>query len=316
MAKATAIPEASDDKIPSPGLDDVVVWLTFTLERDYARRGVFPAVRRSKAVHERAGACLFYLTQKAALGLLRDAEAHRDLTSAGVKHAYTNLIHRLSSAIAEAEDRRKIFEATEPHCESKSEYSECWIGRKEQFAAIGVHLDGPWPGESGGNRRWVKITDARGYPTSLSKHSEMWGTYRAYIEVPKEARLSAEDKRQLDHVRTQAQEKLDAMPKTAEEFRRLQMQSAREVLSSLFKPGAVDSHGYSWPEDSVCAILMAGDAIVEAILQAEIAFDSARHQQIAGAHRQQIARADIAFQQTFKTLIKPNPQILDGRTSS
>jgi hypothetical protein len=315
MAKATAIPKTSDDKIPSPGLDDVVVWLTFTLEREYAGRAVFPAVRRTKAVQERAGAYLFYMTQKAARALVDDAEAHRDLTSAGVKHAYTNLIKRLASAIAEAEDRRKIFEAPGPHCEYKSEYSERWVGTKDQLATLCLKFDGPWPGEPGGNKRWVKATDARGYPTSLSKHSEMWRTYMARIDVPQEERLSAEAKRQLDQVQAQAQAKLDAMPKTAEDFRRSQMRMAREVLGVVFRPGAFESHGYSWPEDSVCAILMSVDAIVEAISRADITFDSNRHEEIEAAHRQQLARADIAFQKTFITLVKPNPQILDGRTS-
>jgi hypothetical protein len=315
MARATAIPEASDDQIPSPGLDDVVVWLTFTLERDYARRGVFPAVRRSKAVHERAGAYLFYLTQTGARALFDDAEAHRNLSSGGVKHAYTNLIKRLATAISEAEDRRKIFEARGPHCEYRSEYSEHWVGTKDQLATLCLKFDGPWPGEPGGNKRWVKATDARGYPTSLSKHSEMWGTYMARIDVPREVRMSEEDKRQIDLARGKAQANLDALPKTVEEFRRSQMQLAREFLGVVIKPGPVEAHGYSWPEESVCAILMAADAIVEAISQADVTFDAQRHEQIEAGIRQELARTDVAFQRTLLTLVKPNRQILDGRTS-
>jgi hypothetical protein len=304
---------ATDSK--SPGLDDVIVWLTFTVERDYVQRAVFPNLRREMAVAERAGAYLFYLTTRESTALLKDAESRREHSTGPVRHAFSNLTKRLDGARNDAKGRKNFLQSSQPVCEYKSEYSERWVGTKQQLAAIGIHLDGPWPGEPGGNRRWVKVYDPRGYPTSLSKRCGTWGIYKAYIDVPHTVRKNAEEAKQAEALRAQAQAELKEMPTSEGEFRRSEVRSIREVLAQKIDARQWARHGYSWPEESVGALLLACDSLVEAMMQVEVKFDAARHERLMLDVRQRIARSDPAFQSAFATLTKSNPSILNGRSS-
>jgi hypothetical protein len=305
----------SDATQARPDLDAVLVWVTATVENDYIDRSVFPAIRRAKAFSRLSASAVFCLTQPEAEALLEDAQARYACTRRSVKNAFGQFAQAVGKAIEEAKGRRAIFEATEPVCDYKSDYSEDWHGSKEQLLAMGIRLAGPWPGEPGGKERWVKATDSRGYHASISRYCTIWDLYKARIEIPQEVRRQSEAVVEREKKQVRAQANLDAMPNTADEFRRELVKDARRWLAIAISTESAKWHGYSLTDESVTAILMSCDAVVEAIMDAEVNFDAARHQQIALGYKKEIAGADSSFQQALATLTKPNAKILEGRPS-
>lgn len=315
ISDAAGAANDTDATQPRPDLDAVLVWVTATVENDYIDRSVFPAIRRAKAFSRLSASAVFCLTFGDAEELLEDAQARYACTRRAGKNAFGQFAKAVSAAIEEARGRRAIFEAKEPVCDYKSEYSEDWHGSKEQLLAMGICLAGPWPGEPGGKERWAKATERRGYGVSISRYSTIWGLYRARIDIPQETRLQAADTRERAKEQGYAQAKLDLMPKSVDEYRRECVKSARSYLAAAINARPVVGHGYSVTDESMTAILMSCDAVVEAIMDAEVNFDAARHEQIALGYKKEIAGADSSFQQALSTLTKPNPKILEGRPS-
>lgn len=302
--------------LQTPHVETVILGISVTIERDYIQRGVFPALRNQNAVSWSGSTGFHHLTIDEAEALLEDARACREsAVNGGTTNAYSSHVRALENTIKEARTRKATLEAKEPVCERKSEYSEHWHGTKEQLLAIGICLDGPWPGEPGGKLRWAKTTDKRGYPASLSRYSATWGTYRVRIEIPQEERRGKEDEEQRAKKRDEAQRSLDHMPYSADSFRRDIAKSVRRLLQIGVEPLPTKWHGYAFDDESLTAILVSGDAVVESIMAAKVNFDAKRHQEIALGYKKAIAEADNAFQDKLSLLTKPNAKILEGASS-
>lgn len=173
----------------APPLDTVLLWLTMTVERDFAERGVFPELRYTSAKANRASSSLHYLTEEQAQAVLTDALHRVQQVRKGLKIAYNGHVNALQTAIAEAVERPSIFAAPAAVCVRQDEIRHVWRGTKQQLQAQGIQRDGPWPGEPGGKDHRCGATDARGYKTGVTRYSTMWpGLFVASIEMPYEVR--------------------------------------------------------------------------------------------------------------------------------
>lgn len=121
----------------------------------------------------------------------------------------------------------------------------------------------------------------------------------------------SEDGRERANSRAKAEASLKAMPVDADDYR-MQVVENMRLMMAFIKAEPVDWHGFTLTEEGVEGILMSCDAVVEAILQAEVHFDEQRHRQIKMKHQQQIAEADESFQNILGNLTSAQPQILEG----
>lgn len=71
-------------------------------------------------------------------------------------------------------------------------------------------------------------------------------------------------------------------------------------------------HGYRITAEGADAILIATDALVEAIMQADVIFDGELHEKIIAGFRAQARAADPSFERQFGAFTAPNPSILAG----
>lgn len=313
MSQTERNPQEQGDS--KPDLDAVLVWLSFTVERDYIDRSVFPAMRRERAVRWTGGSMLFYLTVDEAEALREDAQARRESVRGAVKNAVGKHAQALGDAIEEGRTRRATFAAAQPVCAYKSEYSEDWHGTKEQLLAMGICLPGPWPGEPGGKARWARATDSRGYPLNITRHCTIWGTFRARIDIPQEVRREAESHEERAKKLTYAQQNLNRVPRTSEDFLWDCVENVRRMFRVYVNAEPSDFHGYTLTEESVSNILMSMDEVVDAIVNAEVAFDAERQQKVLLKYQKEIADLDGSFQRKLSLLTKRNPALLEGSPS-
>jgi len=285
----------------------VLVWVTYAIEQDFETRRAFPKLRHASARAHRGAAVLHGLTAAEAGSVLEDAIVRVRSVRQQTRNAYRAHIKSVRAAIQEAAERPAVFAS--PAAVSVRE--SCWRGTKEQLKAHGIHLDGPWPHEPGG-KRWAQAKDSRGYKTNITHFSAIWpGLYLAKIEIPYEVRKRRDNISQNAEL---AKRSLESMFDTADDFRahlidimRIGVQTA---LAEAIKPA--NWHGYTLDLDGIDEIHESFDAVVDAVAAARVHFDPALHAKIAQAYRAQIAGADDAFQAQFETLVRPNPQILEG----
>jgi len=131
----------------------------------------------------------------------------------------------------------------------------------------------------------------------------------AAFDAEQEA-LDREAQEKLDKA-SRAKRNLNNMPDSVDAFRRHVVNRARSMLrvtcDIAAEPAA--SHGFTM---DVEPIMSAFDAIVEAVVNAEVHFDAERHQRIAQDYRAQMAGADTAFRGHLAKLTEPNAMILAG----
>lgn len=306
-----------DSKLPfTPSLDAVFVWVSFTIERDLVERGALPELRSDRAVVQHGSTSLHIMSAEAVQPVLEDARIRRDQTRKGLRHAYNAFVGGIEAAIKEATQRRAIFEAPEPVRTYRSEYSEVWRGTKEQLQAMGIKLSGPWPGEIGGKQRRAKAYDTKGRAAYITAYSRTWsGLFEAQIQFPECERQQAKNADELAKKRAKAEAVLDDMPHTVEEYRLHLAQDVRRWLSVIIRSEPVDWHGFTVSADALDDILLSADAVVEAIMEAEVKFDQTRHREIVTKYKQQIAETDAPFQQMLGALTTVDPSILGGKES-
>lgn len=297
----------------SPSVDAVIVSVTFNIERDYEERGVFPELRAVNAAVRHSSSSLHYMTEASVKPILEDAKRRVEVVRKGMLVAYRAHIRGLEIAIKEAKQRRANFAAPKAVCIDRHEgYSERWRGTKEQLQAIGIQLAGPWPGEEGGKDRRAKGRDARGRDAFITIHSRTWrGLFEVQIEYPDHERKSAMSAQQREQKRRDALAGLSVMPKDEDDFRQRMIENVRFYISVAAR-GDLKHHGYGLTEDGREAIMMSADAVVEAILQAEVTFDEKRHREIEFQHRKELAEADGSFQNVMNDLRLLRPEILEG----
>lgn len=71
-------------------------------------------------------------------------------------------------------------------------------------------------------------------------------------------------------------------------------------------------HGYTMTEESIEAIAMAMDAVIEAVRQADVVLDAEHRAQFIAKQRAIIRAADPGFERQFDRLTTPNPSIIAG----
>ena len=301
----------------APPLDTVLLWLTNTVERDFELRGVFPRLRRAHGMAFRGAATLHYLSDSEAAAVLADAEerARARLIPWRTWNAFREQFKNLQAAMKEAAERTAMFAGAEPVCVYKYDSQECWRGTKDQFKALGIQLAGPWPREPGGNRRFAKTRDSRGYKTFVTRSSPAWpDLYNAKISIPVEVWRQKQAEKPKGEEAARAKRRLATMFDSKDAFRAHVVDGMRQMvrfaLDEASKPA--DWHGYTLDADALSEIHASFDAVAEAIVGARVNFDSALHAEIAQGHRAKIAAADTAFQAQFETLVRPNPRILEG----
>lgn len=298
-----------------PPLDTVLLWLTNTVERDFEQRGAFPRLRYAHARVSRGPATLHYLDAAEAEAVLEDSIARERSVMGGTRNAYRAHIKSVQAAMKEATERPAVFSSPEAVCVFKYEHRECWRGTKDQLKAHGFQLDGPWPHEPGGKKRWAQARHSQGYKTSVTRFSTVWpGLYEAHITIPYEVWGAKHNEKPKPNDVDLAKRNLASMLTSADDFRALLVDSLRRMTSvSLdlsLKPATW--HGYTLDEDALGEIHASFDAVVEAIVGARINFDAARHAEIAQRYRAQIAATDQEFQTQLETLVRPNHRILEG----
>ena len=297
----------------TPPLNSVLLRVTPTIERDYVRRGVFPRIRQAHALTLLSAAELHLLSPDEAGELLEDARASHRVADRGLKNAYRGLVSTLTVAMEEAREREKAFSETAAVAVRISDTGETWRGTKDQLLAHGIkpcREHQPWPFEPGA-KKWIRAKDSRGYNCTITRFAPLWpGLYEAHITIP----FSVWGK-QREHERTDpevAQRSLEAMPKTADEFRVRVVQWMRRDLRNtldLFTK-LQDWHGFTLAEGVFDEVEEAFDAVVAVFEHAEVRFDAARHAEIAQGYRAQIAAGDPAFQAKLSWLTRAKPALL------
>jgi hypothetical protein len=298
-------------------LDAVFVTVTPTIARDYTARGVFRFILDNLSATNADVA----ISAEEADVLLEDARARRTSLPGPLRHAYGSHIRKLERAIEYAGKRRQIYEARAAVQTYNSEYSEEWRGTKEQLKAQGFILEGPWPAEPGGKKRWARATDAAGHDVHITRYSrdqpEDWPIlFEAQFDRHDHERPTPSDP-ERDRKLARALAEVEAMPKDEEEFLWKIVDHVRGHIRTALKieSEAHEYHGYTITEDSVDSIMMQIDDLLEAITEAEVVYDDARQQARRRKLQGEIASLDSRFQQKLKALAKPNPKILEGSPS-
>jgi hypothetical protein len=141
----------------------------------------------------------------------------------------------------------------------------------------------------------------------------------ARLPIPAGLRVEASDGRsttdkQREAAYAYAQRRLKHMPDSKDAFLRGYVRFMRECLDSAWTAAGNSflPHGYEITEDSLLAIRMAFDAVTEAVMQAEVTFDEAKHRSIANGYRTEMARNDKAFQSKLFALSSPAPGLIAG----
>lgn len=299
----------------APPLDTVLLWLTMTVERDFAERGVFPELRYTSAKGNSGSSSLHYLTEEQAHAVLVDALRRVQQVRKGLKTAYNAHVNALHTAIAEAVERPSIFAAPAAVCLRRDGMWEVWQGTKQQLHAQGIQRDGPWPGEPGGKDHRCGATDNRGYKVNVKRYSSIWpGVFVVSIEIPYEVRKREYDRSTSDEKAREIRRDLAAMPKSANDFRSDLITEMRSTLRFLINWNSKVSkyHGFSLAEGVMEQVDEALDGVIEVLRDAPVKFDGALHAEVEQRYRAELALADSAFQSKMSDLLKLNSTVLGG----
>ena len=125
----------------------------------------------------------------------------------------------------------------------------------------------------------------------------------------------AKEKEECVKAGMRAQRDRDEVPKDADEFRRSLARSLRDWLFMRVDMKPVEWHGWSLTDDAVYSIRMSVDAVVEAIMQADVKVDKALQQRVIDGYQARILAADPGFKRHLVQLVRPNAAIIEGEAS-
>lgn len=283
-----------------PSLDAVVLWLTPTIEHDYVRRGVFEAIRTANASVARANATLHYLTLDQAQELLIDADSRRLSAHKSLKTAFNAHAVKLRAAIEEARTRPAMWGSSKVVCLSRSSRYEQWRGTKEQFKTLGIALNGPYPGEPGGNKGWAITQDRRGFKVCLSRASTTWpGLYLAEIELPADGSDTAIGGNTEASNADERARRLGRLPDTADKFRD-GVAKTFWMLAGATKAQMRPKDGYRFTDEAIELFMVAAYDAYLALKEGKTTGVSPRS--ALQAMRLSDARADSTLQRLLSTL--------------
>ncbi|WP_218510625.1 hypothetical protein [Variovorax sp. dw_308] len=140
---------------------------------------------------------------------------------------------------------------------------------------------------------------------------------KAAAEGQRRRRYEAEAQQERAKAAERAKRNLKSVFRSEDEYRRSLVEKITEMLGIMYgesdKPK--DWHAYRLDQESKEAVLLAGDAVVEAIMQSTVHFDVALHARIVEGYQATIKAADPSFYAHLDKLVAPNPSILEGEAS-
>lgn len=114
-----------------------------------------------------------------------------------------------------------------------------------------------------------------------------------------------------------ARKSLAGIPRTALAFRRSLVWEARQMMRVVIAElPPLASHGYVLAPDSLEAVLMSVDAVVEQIMQSEVLFDRAAHADLIRSRQADIVAGSPELSAKVVQLLVPNATILAGEVTS
>lgn len=218
-------------------------------------------------------------------------------------------------------------------------YTDRYLGTEEDLIAAGVIRADQVPGAPGKPRSTIRFWDGVpvvgkkrvpwndprfmcvakngrkllvivGIPQDLVDAREA-ARLRAFErgQVDERARLLAFERGRTDERKRQEAERLAAqlrdLPKDEQECRRKLARKFREWLRAMVTEPKY-AYGHTIDEESIEAILISGDAVVEALMDAEIKFDIAGDRRCRAA----LASSDLQFQGQLERLTRAQPELL------
>jgi hypothetical protein len=110
---------------------------------------------------------------------------------------------------------------------------------------------------------------------------------------------------------------LEQVPESRNEFLQAYVWNLREWMGHVWTDvgAGMDAHGYAIDADSLSAIKMSFDAVAEAVMQAQVVFNAAKHQRILDGYKAELARLDGSFQSHLFSLTRIAPTMREGAQS-
>jgi hypothetical protein len=299
-----------------PSIDAVMVWVTGTVERDYAERGVFPTMRSGSNGVSGAGRALYVLEQSDARAVLADAQERARVCSGGAKKSYSTHAKAIEAEIEIASKRETAITSPDAVLTSEDAYRQTWLGTKDSLCRLGLSCDRPWPGETNAKKR-LQFSSPMGWAQIL-EYSSLWpGLLVAHIQKPGRPTdvhlLETRKKEAMQAEADAARQAINALPTNDMDFRQDIAESIRHWVGFTLEYCEKAKHGFSFAPDSIGAILESLDAVISAISEADVRCNAEKRQVTLTKYKQTIALADSSFQQHLSGLIAANPQRLEGQ---
>lgn len=162
------------------------------------------------------------------------------------------------------------------------------------------------------------------------EHAEE-GALRVYVGVPVEeaevrkAVANAQRRREWEADQAKervadaakARQQLARVPRTEDEYRRQLAKQFRGWLRIGIgdQDAPSSSHGYRLDRESMEAVLIASDAIIEAVMQSTVHFDAELQARVIDALTATVKAADPSFYAQLEKLAAPNASLLEGEQS-
>lgn len=212
--------------------------------------------------------------------------------------------------------------------------ADYYYATKAQLIAAGMLMQEQFPPP---RRDWITFMDgellvSKGSYRMNERHVRVqrWverDTYRLWVGVSNvvRARRLKEEKdrfaaqraaaaraRQKEEVAA-ARDSLAMVPRTADEFRREMVRDVRDWMHHfMVRKPELRGHGYALAPDSLHAVLMGVDTVVEAIMEADVALDYPLHLAKVNGLQATIAAGDIATSAKLAQLTSPNFDLLSS----
>ncbi|KQP20566.1 hypothetical protein [Pseudorhodoferax sp. Leaf267] len=179
----------------------------------------------------------------------------------------------------------------------------------EHYLRVVRNLDGTWSVQVGITAQIAAPRKAAQRAASAARERERQARWNKQERARKQV--------ELDQAAALARRNLASVIKSETAYRRYLVGRLREMTTLVTDSAAEPAtwHGYRLTEESRDAIVIATDALAEAVLQADVIFDQQVHDKIIASYRATIRAADPSFAMQLSALVQPNPAILQGEAS-
>ena len=109
--------------------------------------------------------------------------------------------------------------------------------------------------------------------------------------------------------------RLNELPRTADDFRRKEARAMRHWIQMKLEPLSTERHGFAFDDDATEAIGMASDAIIEAIMAAGVKFDQDKLRRVVERLQVEAIMGETLIAQKVAKLVRPDASVLAGEPS-